>query len=158
MSRSTSRCAGSGSCARSVPSGAYPAGWPRSGTARAAWSAEPRRLVPKGPPRWTSHPALDRVRGRSLPRASCIMSFADRVRRVPTGVWVLLFAVALVLPALGSFGFWDPWELNIADRAREVGRAGNLLDPTAGGRYGGEPPLDLFLAALGMRLFGAHEL
>jgi hypothetical protein len=86
------------------------------------------------------------------------MSFADRVRRIPPGGWVLIFGVALLLPGLGSFGFWDPWELNIADRAREVGRAGNLFDPTAGGRFGNEPPLDLFLSALGMRLFGAHEL
>jgi hypothetical protein len=86
------------------------------------------------------------------------MSVADRLRRVPPAAWVAIFAVLMVLPGLGSFGFWDPWELNVADRAREIGRAGNFFDPTAGGRYGGEPPLDLFLAALGMRLFGAHEL
>jgi Dolichyl-phosphate-mannose-protein mannosyltransferase len=86
------------------------------------------------------------------------MSFTERLRRVPAGVWVAIFAVALLLPALGSSGFWDPWELNIADRAREIGRTGHLFDPTAHGRYGAEPPLDLFLAALGMQLFGAHEL
>jgi 4-amino-4-deoxy-L-arabinose transferase-like glycosyltransferase len=86
------------------------------------------------------------------------MSFADRLRRIPTGGWVLIFAAAMLLPGLGSSGFWEPWELNIADRAREIGRAGHLFDPTMGGRYGGEPPLDLFLAALGMQIFGAHEL
>ena len=52
------------------------------------------------------------------------MSFADRLRRVPPAAWVAIFAVAMVLPGLGSFGFWDPWELNVADRAREMMRAG----------------------------------
>jgi hypothetical protein len=86
------------------------------------------------------------------------MSLADRVRRIPPGGWVLIFAAALLLPGLGAFGFWDPWELNIADRAREVARSGHLFDPTVNGRFGGQPPLGLFLAALGMRLFGAHEM
>src|SRR3954449_4899571 len=86
------------------------------------------------------------------------MSFADRLRRVPAAAWVLLFAAVMLLPGLGSFGFWDPWELNIADHVREMVRQGSLLDTTAGGRFGAEPPLRLFPAALGMKLFGAHEL
>jgi hypothetical protein len=69
-----------------------------------------------------------------------------------------VFAVLLLFPTVGSFGFWDPWELNIGERAREMMRRGALLDTTAGGRYTAEPPLDLFLAALGMKIFGAREL
>jgi hypothetical protein len=86
------------------------------------------------------------------------MSFADRVRRVPTWAWVLVFAGLMLLPGLGSFGFWDPWELNIAERARDIALSSHLTDPTAGGRYGGAPPLDYFFVAAGMKIFGAHEL
>jgi hypothetical protein len=86
------------------------------------------------------------------------MSFADRLRRVPPAGWVAILAAALILPGLGSFGFWDPWELGIADRARALSRSGHLFDVTVGARYGGEPPLDLFLSALGMNLFGTTEL
>jgi hypothetical protein len=74
-------------------------------------------------------------------------------------VWAAVFAAAMLLPGLGSFGFWDPWELNVADRARQMMHEGTLTDPTAGGRLGpGQPPLDLFLSALGMKIFGPTEL
>src|SRR3954465_12510269 len=87
------------------------------------------------------------------------MSFADRVRRVPPAAWAAIFAVLMVLPGLGSFGFWDPWELNVADRARQMVSAGTLTATTVGGHFSpAQPPLDLFLAALGMKLFGASEL
>ncbi len=81
-----------------------------------------------------------------------------RLQRIPSWVWVLLFGVVLVFPGLGGFGFWDPWELKIADRAREIARSGHLFDPTVGGRFPAEPPLDLALAALGIKWFGASEL
>ncbi len=86
------------------------------------------------------------------------MSLAERLRRVPPLGWVVLFAVLMTLPGLWSFGFWDPWELSIADRARALLRAGDLLDTTVAGKYAAEPPLDLFLSAAGMKIFGAREL
>jgi hypothetical protein len=86
------------------------------------------------------------------------MSFAEKLRRVPAAGWVVVFAVLLIFPWLGSFGFWDPWELGLGERAREMLKTGHLFDPTAGGRYGKEPPLDLGLAALGMKVFGVSEL
>jgi hypothetical protein len=46
------------------------------------------------------------------------MSFVDRLRRINPATWAAVFAVLLVFPWLGSFGFWDPWELGIAERAR----------------------------------------
>jgi hypothetical protein len=70
---------------------------------------------------------------------------------------VVLFAVALCLPRLGSFGFWDPWELKIADQAREIADSGHLFDATVGGRYPGGKGLMFFLAALGIKIFGAGE-
>ena len=85
------------------------------------------------------------------------MSFLERLRRVPPGWWVALFALALVLPRLGSFGFWDPWELKLAERARDIAHSENLLDVTVNRRFTAEPPLDLAGNALGMRLFGVGE-
>jgi hypothetical protein len=82
----------------------------------------------------------------------------DRLRRVPTWGWALLFSLALCLPRLGGFGFWDPWELKLADHAREMERAGHLFDPTSGGHFPAVKPVGLFLAALGIKLFGAREV
>lgn len=86
------------------------------------------------------------------------MALVERLRRVPSVGWAVLFAVALILPGIGSFGFWDPWELSLADRARDIASSPSLLDPTIGGRFAAEPPLDLFLSALGMKIFAASEL
>lgn len=85
------------------------------------------------------------------------MSLLARARRLPPATWAAVAAVLLILPGLGSFGFWDPWELNVADRARDVSRGASLFDATAGGRYTAEPPLDAFLSGLGMKVFGARE-
>jgi hypothetical protein len=79
-------------------------------------------------------------------------------RSIPGWGWALLFALALCLPRLGSFGFWDPWELKIADQAREMLQAGHLFDPTVAGRFPATNPLGLLLAALGMKLLGTSEM
>jgi hypothetical protein len=39
------------------------------------------------------------------------------LRRVPAGVWVVMGAAALLLPRLGAFGLWEPWESQLADGA-----------------------------------------
>jgi hypothetical protein len=85
------------------------------------------------------------------------MSFVERLRRVPPGWWVALFALALILPRLGSFGFWDPWELKLAERARDIARSDSLFDVTVNRRFTAQPPLDLAGNALGMRIFGVGE-
>lgn len=82
----------------------------------------------------------------------------EKLRRVPTWIWALLFSLAICLPGLGRFGFWDPWELRVADQVRDIARAGHLFDPTVGGKYTTSRPLTMELAALGIRLFGASEL
>lgn len=86
-----------------------------------------------------------------------LQAIIDRLRRVPTVFWATLFAILLVLPGLGSFGFWDPWELSLAERAREISESGALGDVTLAGRYAARPPFDLAINALGMKLFGASE-
>ena len=86
----------------------------------------------------------------------------DRLRRalgsVPEWGWALFFSLVICLPRLGAFGFWDPFELKLADQARDMVRAGALLDPTVGGKYAPTTRLDLLLAALGIKIFGSSEL
>jgi len=82
------------------------------------------------------------------------MTPVEKLPRVPAWAWALLFAAVMCLPRLGSFGFWDPWEVKIAEEARAVVKAG--LGDGAG--YPAKPPLTTFLQALGFSLFGASEL
>jgi hypothetical protein len=85
------------------------------------------------------------------------MKFIEKLRRIPTVWWIVLFAVLLVLPRIGSYGFWDPWELKIGEHARDMAES-SLGDVTVNKRFPAEPPLDLFVSALGMRIFGVGEL
>ena len=85
------------------------------------------------------------------------MSLIDRLRRIPPIWWIALFAVALVLPRIGSFGFWDPWELKIAEHARDMVGSSSLFDVTVDKRFTAEPPLNLVLSAIGMKIFSVGE-
>jgi hypothetical protein len=98
------------------------------------------------------------VTERPEPARSSGARLLDELRRVPPWAWALLFAIALCLPRLGSFGFWDPWELKLAEQARDVARSGHLFDPTAGGKYPGGHALSILLSALSIEVFGASEL
>lgn len=85
------------------------------------------------------------------------MTLIEKLKRVPAGWWIALFAAALVLPRLGSYGFWDPWELKIAEHARDMVGASSIIDVTVDKRFTAEPPLHLFLSALGMKVFAVGE-
>jgi hypothetical protein len=105
--------------------------------------------LPTEDPAPTANPEPDKAVGPRL---------LAELRRVPPWAWALLFAVALCLPRLSRFGFWDPSELKLAEQAREVARSGHLFDPTAGGKYPGGHALSVLLSALGINIFGASEL
>ena len=85
------------------------------------------------------------------------MSPFEKLRRIPAIWWMVLFAAVLVLPRLGSFGFWDPWELKIAEHARDMASSDSLFDVTVGKRYAAQPPFDIVLSAIGMRIFSVGE-
>jgi hypothetical protein len=89
---------------------------------------------------------------------SHLEKFREELQSIPPFLWIAILAAALVLPQLGSYGFWDPWELKIAEHARDMVNAASLLDVTVGKRFAAEPPLGLILSALGMRLFSVGEL
>ena len=82
----------------------------------------------------------------------------EEARRIPPWAWALAFAILLCLPRLSKFGFWDPWELKLAEQARDVARSGHFFDPTAGGKYPGGHALSTLMAALGIAIFGPSEL
>jgi hypothetical protein len=85
------------------------------------------------------------------------MSLIEKIRRIPPVWWIAIFAVILVLPRLGSFGFWDPWELKVAEHARDMVGGSSIFDVTVDKRHTPEPPLDLVLSAIGMKVFSVGE-
>ena len=86
------------------------------------------------------------------------MQAFEKLRRIKPSWWVALFAILLILPFIGSNGFWDPWELKIAERARDIANSSSITDVTVGKRYAAEAPLDLIMGAIGMKIFGVGEL
>jgi 4-amino-4-deoxy-L-arabinose transferase-like glycosyltransferase len=57
--------------------------------------------------------------------------------RVPPLGWVLLVAAALLLPRLGTFGFWEPWEARLADASGPAVPPAVAALLAAGARLGG---------------------
>jgi 4-amino-4-deoxy-L-arabinose transferase-like glycosyltransferase len=79
------------------------------------------------------------------------MSLTDRKWHLPLLAALGLF---LFLPRLGSFGFWDPYEIRIADAARALAQAPHWsVAPQLG-----KPPALVWLVAGGFKLLGVHEL
>ncbi len=74
-----------------------------------------------------------------------------RTRHLDTalGALALLGVLAVLLPGLGAFGIWDPWELSAADLARRLAEGeGPPLK---------RPPLGPWLLARAFALLGVHE-
>ncbi|MBC8132737.1 MAG: glycosyltransferase family 39 protein [Deltaproteobacteria bacterium] len=84
----------------------------------------------------------------------------NKLRSVPAWAWALLFAVALCLPRLGGFGLWEPWELNVAERARRMTQAsgGEGLSLGVLAAAAARAELGPAMQAVGVQLFGASEL
>jgi len=96
-------------------------------------------------------------KAESGPAPSPFGRVVDELRRVPTWAWALAFAVLICLLRVSRFGFWDPWELKLAEQARDVARSGHFFDPTAGGKYPGSHALSMLLSAVGIATMGATE-
>lgn len=76
------------------------------------------------------------------------MEWSRRQGRIAAAAALGIVAV-LAFARLNAFGIWDPWELSVADLARQLaaGEAGAL----------DRPPLTVWLIAQGFTLFGIHE-
>ena len=68
---------------------------------------------------------------------------------------ILLFVAAaiLLLSGLGAVGFWEPYEIRVADAARAVQAGGFHL-----GLPLGRPPLEVWAVAQGFSSYGVNEL
>jgi 4-amino-4-deoxy-L-arabinose transferase-like glycosyltransferase len=72
--------------------------------------------------------------------------------------YALLAALSLVLffPKLGSFGFWDPYEIKVADAARNLATGQTTMAQAT--HIIGRPPATVAIVAAGFKLFGVGEL
>lgn len=82
---------------------------------------------------------------------------------------VLLIAVAVMIPLLGSFGLWDPWETHYGEVARNLTERNDWISTWWGslwkngqgqqeGRYFfSKPILLMWMMAMGMEVFGFSE-
>ncbi|HEX4461317.1 MAG TPA: glycosyltransferase family 39 protein [Polyangia bacterium] len=84
------------------------------------------------------------------------MNETARTPSVPA-TYALLAALALALfvPRLGSYGFWDPYEIRIADAARAHANGAPIAQAAM---QLGRPAVSVALAAAGFRAFGTGEL
>jgi hypothetical protein len=78
--------------------------------------------------------------------------------KIPTSLVVLALGCALLLPMLGSYGLWDPLEVQHADVAQEVAKTGSFADVTVKGKFSPRPVLFVWLVATGVKVFGVNEL
>lgn len=87
------------------------------------------------------------------------MRVNERPRTLSAPVsYALLAALGLVLflPGLGSFGFWDPYEVRVADAARNMVQGGQSLAQAT--HQLGHPPATVALVAAGFKTVGIGEL
>lgn len=80
------------------------------------------------------------------------------MHRIPNWMYVVVLGGVLLFPLLGSYGLWDPLEIQLADSSQEMLRGGHWLDLTAGGKVPARPFLSVWLITLGMQIFGVNEL
>ena len=118
------------------------------------------------PERETSPPAHESPAGRApLPAI-----FVEALRDAPLRFAVLLFAMAIFLPGLGSFGLWDPWEGHYGEVGRQMIERGDWISPwwgshwevpgkrAEGAYFFSKPVLLLWMMGIGMLSFGFSEL
>jgi hypothetical protein len=77
----------------------------------------------------------------------------ERQRRILFPVALAVIGFVLFVPRLSAFGFWDPYEIRIADAARTLVQA-----TWTWGQQLGKPPLPMWLVALGFKSLGVGEL
>jgi hypothetical protein len=77
---------------------------------------------------------------------------------VPRWLLVLVLGTGLFLPMLGSYGLWDPIEIQHADVAQDLLAQGKYLNAAADARLAPRPHLYLWLLALSFKLLGVNEL
>lgn len=74
------------------------------------------------------------------------------------GFWVIVAAAGLMLPCLGSYSLWDPWETHYGEVAREVLARDDWISLwwAQDGWFWSKPILDFWIQAIFMATMGVH--
>jgi 4-amino-4-deoxy-L-arabinose transferase-like glycosyltransferase len=74
------------------------------------------------------------------------------------GFWVIAAATVLMLPCLGSYSLWDPWETHYGEVAREILARDDWISLwwAQDGWFWSKPILDFWIQAIFMATLGVH--
>jgi 4-amino-4-deoxy-L-arabinose transferase-like glycosyltransferase len=74
------------------------------------------------------------------------------------GFWVIAAAALVMLPALGSYSLWDPWETHYGEVAREILARDDWISLwwAQDGWFWSKPILDFWIQAIFMATLGVH--
>jgi 4-amino-4-deoxy-L-arabinose transferase-like glycosyltransferase len=74
------------------------------------------------------------------------------------GFWLIVAASVLMLPALGSYSLWDPWETHYGEVAREMLARDDWISLwwAQDGWFWSKPILDFWIQAIFMATLGVH--
>jgi 4-amino-4-deoxy-L-arabinose transferase-like glycosyltransferase len=74
------------------------------------------------------------------------------------GWWVVVASAALLLPFMGSYALWDPWETHYGEVAREMLARDDWISLwwAQDGWFWSKPVLDMWMQAIAMATLGVH--
>jgi len=74
------------------------------------------------------------------------------------GFWVIVAASVLLLPCMGSYSLWDPWETHYGEVAREILARDDWISLwwAQDGWFWSKPILDFWIQAIFMATLGVH--
>ena len=74
------------------------------------------------------------------------------------GFWLVTASAVLLLPCLGSFSLWDPWETHYGEVAREILARDDWISTwwAQDGFFYSKPVLDIWMQAIFMATLGVH--
>ncbi len=74
------------------------------------------------------------------------------------GFWLIVASAVLLLPCLGSFSLWDPWETHYGEVSREILARDDWISTwwAQDGFFYSKPVLDFWLQAIFMATLGVH--
>jgi 4-amino-4-deoxy-L-arabinose transferase-like glycosyltransferase len=74
------------------------------------------------------------------------------------GFWLVVIAAALLLPAMGTYALWDPWETHYGEVSREMLSRDDWISLwwAQDGWFWSKPVADMWMQALAMTTLGVH--
>ncbi|HEX8791710.1 MAG TPA: glycosyltransferase family 39 protein [Polyangiaceae bacterium] len=74
------------------------------------------------------------------------------------GFWLVVIAAALLLPAMGTYALWDPWETHYGEVSREMLSRDDWISLwwAQDGWFWSKPVADMWMQAIAMATLGVH--